>query len=339
MIPGYNSEAFVASAIESVLAQSYRNFELILVDDGSADGTVGVMQRYAPLAVVLRHETNRGGNVARNTGLSHARGEYVAFLDSDDRWTPDKLEVMIGAMQRHPEPLLALSDFRRFEWDTGVFYALSNSQLHPAIYAAIQELGYRRHRAFVLPTDVIFRLLVEGYPPFTSTMVARRELFDRVGTWDMSLRRNQDFEFALRCARTTDFIYVDEALVEIGRHVTNVSADIPAQREGDIQVLKALRDGLPEGSPERRLVARAIGGRIAARGHIARTLGRPIESMWRYAQAALYPGMFLHAVPRIAVAAAMAMVPRLGHDNRVEGGSRPSVPPNPRPAEASDVGR
>jgi len=102
IMPVYNDEKYVGKAIESVLQQTYRSFELIIVDDGSTDGTPDVLAEFEgnPKVKIIRQE-NGGTAVARNTGLRYARGEYIAFLDSDDFYTPDRLEVINRYIEKH----------------------------------------------------------------------------------------------------------------------------------------------------------------------------------------------------------------------------------------------
>ena len=102
VIPCYNQAHFLTEAIESVLSQSYPNFEVVVVDDGSTDDTSEVAGRY-PQKVRLIRQENRGLSGARNTGIGHARGEYVVFLDADDRLLPEALEVGIEQLEAHPE--------------------------------------------------------------------------------------------------------------------------------------------------------------------------------------------------------------------------------------------
>lgn len=108
-----DAEAFLADAIESVLAQSYRRWELLLVDDGSSDGSRGIARRYVerdPDHVrYLEHpgRRNLGMSASRNLGIHHSRGDYLAFLDADDVWLPAKLERQVAILEAHPDvPLL-----------------------------------------------------------------------------------------------------------------------------------------------------------------------------------------------------------------------------------------
>ena len=101
VIPTYNRWPLVAEAIESVLSQTYRDFELIVVDDGSTDGTAGEIAKFGSRLRLLR-QPNRGVSAARNLAFGEARGRYLAFLDSDDLWRPKKLAIQTAFMERNP---------------------------------------------------------------------------------------------------------------------------------------------------------------------------------------------------------------------------------------------
>ena len=103
IIPTYNRAHLIGRAIQSVLNQTYQNFEIIVVDDGSTDNTeemIKEFQKHDKRIKYIRHEKNRGGAAARNTGIKVARGEYIAFQDSDDEWLPEKLEKQMDVFQR-----------------------------------------------------------------------------------------------------------------------------------------------------------------------------------------------------------------------------------------------
>lgn len=101
ILPVYNGIPYVASAIRSILAQAYEPLEIIVVDDGSTDDTAGVIQEFGP-PVRYYHQHNQGSSVARNYGIAQAKGEWLAFLDADDLWAPNKLGVQIMALQQNP---------------------------------------------------------------------------------------------------------------------------------------------------------------------------------------------------------------------------------------------
>ena len=299
IIPVYNGGKFIETAIKSVLSQSYKNFEIVIVDDGSVDNTSVVIDKYVDQAKIISFEQNKGGNVARNAGIKGSHGELITFLDSDDKWHKEKLKTYVDVMTRYQEVLFAFSDFNRFEWGTGEYFSLSNSQVFPRIYDVIENEFYSTRKAFVIPRSSMFPLLLSGYPTFSSTIMVRRRVFDIIGWWDESLKRNQDYDFSLRCANKTDFIYIDERLTDIGRHDSNVSKDITRQHDGDISLMKkhVIYDYYSD--EQKELIKLYIGKRLAGAGYTSLHSGRIKDALRKYIEASRYSGMFWHASVRV----------------------------------------
>ncbi|MBU1701867.1 MAG: glycosyltransferase family 2 protein [Candidatus Eisenbacteria bacterium] len=101
IVPVYNGEPFIREALDSILAQDYESQEIIVVNDGSTDGTCKIIESYPHLTVI--HQSNKGVSSARNAGLEKSHGELIAFLDSDDRWTPEKLRLQVAFLQQNQE--------------------------------------------------------------------------------------------------------------------------------------------------------------------------------------------------------------------------------------------
>lgn len=113
IIPAYNAERYLEKSLESVLNQTYKDFEIIIVNDGSTDATDRIARNFVaeyPDVIQYFQQSNRGVGAARNTGIAHAKGQYLAFLDADDRWLPQKLQVQIDFMKRNPEYGFSYSD-------------------------------------------------------------------------------------------------------------------------------------------------------------------------------------------------------------------------------------
>jgi glycosyltransferase involved in cell wall biosynthesis len=110
IIPTYNRAGLVTEAVASVLGQTFRDFELLVVDDGSSDGTAAALARFGDRLAVLRSPSRRGVSAARNAGIAAARGQWLAFLDSDDLWLPDKLAKQTAYLAQHPEILLCQTE-------------------------------------------------------------------------------------------------------------------------------------------------------------------------------------------------------------------------------------
>jgi glycosyltransferase involved in cell wall biosynthesis len=151
VVPVFNGERFLAEALESILAQTYPPTELIVVDDGSTDGSPQIVQAYGE-RVVLLQQSNRGPAAARNRGIRAARGDLLAFLDADDLWRPEKLERQVAFLRAHPEVDLCLARYRN-SW---------------APELAEEQERYRNH-PLSQPSSA-FNI---------DTLLARREIFDR----------------------------------------------------------------------------------------------------------------------------------------------------------------
>lgn len=170
IIPTYNGEKYLPEAIESVLGQNYRPIEVIVADDGSTDDTAVVASRYGQ-EVRLVSQANAGPAAARNLGVRSATGDFVAFLDQDDVWRPEKLRRQYARFEERPELDISVAHVQRF-WVSAL---------------AEQEKRYRDHRlAKPLP----------GY--VTGTILARRSVFDRSGMFNPALRYGDTMEWYLR---------------------------------------------------------------------------------------------------------------------------------------------
>ncbi len=189
IIPTYNRAYCLQKAMESVLVQTYPHFELIVVDDGSEDNTASLVTDCSPDIVYLRQE-NKGPAAARNRGVQAARHEFIAFLDSDDWFAANKLEVQIRAMQEKPA------------------YLISHTQ----------EKWYRKGRILNQKTrhekksGDIFSQSLELCAVGMSTVLLRREIFARYGLFDEELPCCEDYEFWLRVSAEQKFLLVDQPL-------------------------------------------------------------------------------------------------------------------------------
>lgn len=181
-----NGEKFIEEAIASVFAQTYDNWELLLVDDGSTDGSTAIAQRYAqqyPDKVrYLEHEghQNRGMSATRNLGIRNAKGEYIALLDADDVWLPQKLERQVAILESHPEAGIACSSTQYWYSWTG---DAKDSQRD-----YIRELKIPPNRLFDPPKLLILLLERKALTPATCSVLMRRETFDAVGGFEELFR-------------------------------------------------------------------------------------------------------------------------------------------------------
>jgi glycosyltransferase involved in cell wall biosynthesis len=219
VIPTYDRADVLGRAMDSVLGQTFEDLELIVVDDGSTDDTPAVATGYDDDRVrYLAHETNRGANVARNTGIEAAAGEYVAFLDSDDEWREEKLERQLARMDADD----AVAVYCDFETRlSGASAPLRSATA--ALLARADEEPAREGQEELASGIVAGRV----HPGAGSTLVVRTAVARAVGGFDETLDRFQDPEFVLRIVEEGPVGYVDAPLVV--RHDTpNPSAETVA---------------------------------------------------------------------------------------------------------------
>jgi glycosyltransferase involved in cell wall biosynthesis len=242
----YNGERYLASTIDSALAQSYPGFELIVVDDGSTDQSRLVLEGYRdPRLRVVRQE-NQGTAGALNTGLKIATGRYIAFLDQDDLWEKDHLAAHIQLLEHRPQIDLSFSWFR-------------------VIDEAARDIGVCSHR---YRGTIDFRgLLTDFVIGGTSNIVVRRAAIDRAGGVDTAFPRVYDLDLCLRIALLSphNIEAIPRDLTCYRRHPGQISrALLPLQREWQ-QVLEKLRDLMPREVTEVEHLARSNVSRYFAR--------------------------------------------------------------------------
>jgi glycosyltransferase involved in cell wall biosynthesis len=200
IIPTYNRADMVSDAIESALAQTLTNIEIIVVDDASTDGTEAVLSSYADEITYIKHDENRGGSAARNTGIKAASGEYIAFLDSDDIWAPEKLEQQITELERRNGGwIAAYCDFRQTR-ENQLVEKIDNLVRRPTGFEGDDEIIRR----------IFLRTFAHGG---SSTLVVKKSIVDAIGGFDPSFQRHQDLEFLVRLLKKGKLAYVDEILV------------------------------------------------------------------------------------------------------------------------------
>jgi glycosyltransferase involved in cell wall biosynthesis len=208
IIPVYNCERYLAEAIESVLAQTYRPIEVIVVDDGSTDSSGDIARSYKELHYI--YQPNQGVAVARNAGLAATDGEFIAFLDADDLWLPNKLRVQVDYLLEHPHIGYTIGRLQNF-LDPGI-------NLLPRV------------RKSLLERDQIGLM----------TLVVRKTVFTQIGGFDPSYRVGSDFEWFIR-AKDADIpmAILPEILLYRRIHDSNLSSQTQACYGGLLRMFKA----------------------------------------------------------------------------------------------------
>jgi len=238
IMPAYNVAAYVHEAIESALGQTFCDFELLIVDDGSTDATATIAAHYAARdrRVNLLRQPNGGISSARNNALRCARGEFIALLDSDDRWEPQFLEAQVDILRNRPDTDIVTAN----AWFLG-------GRLHGQPVRPVQNPR---------PQPDLAGILGDEYSVFIMC-VLRRRVYEVVGPFDDSLRTNEDYDYWLRAALAGfKFARNDRPLAHYRRRDGSLSASEVRMLRGILRVYDKLRPELAGRPYEREILDR-----------------------------------------------------------------------------------
>lgn len=214
LIPAYNNQNFIGNALDSVLAQTYSDYEIIVVDDGSTDDTPNILTRYAEAhseKIKVIHQQNSGPSVARNRAFEASSGDLLAFLDSDDWWTEDKLEKQVSLFTRYP-----------------------NSSF---IYAGYEEIFENTERrvthlpAKQLQGDIYLKLWLDDHPIWGGTMLVPRSLYQQIGGFDNELKGDENVDLRLKLAQLGPVYFVDQVVTYYRKHDHNITNQLERMDE------------------------------------------------------------------------------------------------------------
>lgn len=256
IVPAHNSEAFIGQTLASIRAQSFTDWECVVVDDGSVDQTVAVVEGVTALEdrVRLVRQSCGGSSMARNRGFleSCPSSEYITFMDADDLWEPTALEVLAGRLRSSTRAVGAHG--------VAEFIDAYGNPLNPGAFPAFgrRRLGYRdgEIREWPLEAPTVFETLIWTgplYPP--GLLLARRSAYERAGLFDVGLRHCEDWDMCLRLSRLGCLEFVNEVLLSYRRHQRNQSND----RRGSDRMVRNLHRKTffsPQNTPEQREMLR-----------------------------------------------------------------------------------
>lgn len=229
IIPCFNYGRYLPDALDSVRAQDYPNVEVIVVDDGSADNTKEVCDKYPEVKYV--YQTNQGLSAARNTGIRESAGEFLIFLDADDWLLPDAITSNLNFILQHPEELAFVSGAYEVRYThTG------------RVHNAFEKVG----------SDHYLRLLTGNYVGVPATVLYRRRVFDEI-VFDPELKSCQDYDLYLKITRKYPVSQHSKKIAVYRIHAGNMSADIPAMLAESLSVLRNQKKYLQKASEKRAL--------------------------------------------------------------------------------------
>lgn len=217
IMPAYNAEKFISKSIESVLQQTYPNWELLVINDGSIDNTSNIVNSFNDSRIKLIEQDNSGVSKARNTGIANSTGEFIAFLDSDDLWLQDKLEIQVKYMINNQNIILSYGDYLSFIEDGKI---IENKQLYPFKIKDLKE-----------------RLLVFNFIA-TLTVMVKSDVLKDTGGFDTEFFGPEDWDLWIKISQKGDIDYIKENLAMYREHEGGISKNKKRQLEEEYKVLK-----------------------------------------------------------------------------------------------------
>jgi glycosyltransferase involved in cell wall biosynthesis len=294
LIPTFNYGRFLGESLRSVFSQTVTNFEIveiIVVDDGSTDETVEILRSVSDARLKVFRIPHGGIANARNRALQEASGEFIAFLDADDRWRPHKLEKQVSILLSEPAVGAVFSDFIRFTDKDFLANAFSFYRGLPAIETRPSSDGC----GHVILGDALCELLsLEVWPVGLQAMLFRRSLLDGL-KFPPSLPICSDVYFSMRVYGRTQVAYIPEILTEVRRHGGNSHEPGSEMLEWQVKALLILEKD-EESSSHKSAVQRRIGRHYAGIGHHYFWKGQPLPSGRSYLKSLAYPGSRFNAL-------------------------------------------
>ncbi len=254
IIPVYNGEKFIARAIDSVLKQTLPADEIIVINDGSKDGTEKVLEQFKD-KIIYKTIPNGGVSNARNVGIELSRGDWIAFLDADDVWYPHKLERQLACLQQHPSVGFSCCN-----------YTVYNSAFEKVVnhFLVLKDNSYVKFDCPVI--NPLPLLIQENFVGTCSNVIVQRDVLQKAGRFNTTYHQAEDYDLWLRCAFQTEFLFMEQVLLDKNSHETNLTNNQLQMCQCHQRVLKDLLVNHSLELKERKLVT-AIGQALAAKSY------------------------------------------------------------------------
>lgn len=237
VIPTYNCARYIGESVSSAIRQTYENVEVLVVDDGSTDNTAEVLRPYFNKIRFIRQK-NHGVSQARNTAIDMSSGEYIAFIDADDLWLPNKLEIQISFLERNKDVAGVCTDFSTINSTGDVIMPRSIKKHYPIFkrYKLAMEKIFSYHEQLSVHSGLtkqnsefdvyygnIFKALFRGNFIKTSSFVVRKKDMLRIGGFNKNFHTQEDYEYWLRLAKEYELGYIDAPLTAWRKHDVQIT--------------------------------------------------------------------------------------------------------------------
>lgn len=287
IIPTYNREKFVVKAIDSVLNQTFNHYEIIIVDDGSTDGTRKALEAYSN-KIRYVYQENAGVSSARNAGIKEAQGEWVAFLDSDDEWTKDYLPTQMAQIRQYPHAVAHITN--------GVTIMPRGERSN--LFIETKLLGrFKSKQCLVLEKPM--SVIIKHTPWFTPSFIVRRDVLLKAGLFNTELSIAEDLDVIARVALGGPFTFCRKELVEVYRRnepIENLVAQSVKRGIYTCNAFGKVYANLLSSSEltwmEKVTIARALSSNRRALGNVLVMAGRKVEARQVYKESLIrYPSV------------------------------------------------
>ena len=227
IIPAYDAEKYLANTIQSVINQTFTDWELIIINDGSTDGTLELINNFQDKDSRIKVFSYENAGVAhsRNRGIAEAKGEYIAFLDADDLWTPDKLEMQLKVLQKNSDASVAYSWVDYID-EAGKF-------LYPGSHITVNG-------------DAYSKLLINNFLENGSNPLVRRDALAKIGNFDVNLPPAEDWDLYLRLALEYQFVVIPKPQILYRLCTNSCSANIIKMETQALRVIEKAYNQTPE---------------------------------------------------------------------------------------------
>lgn len=291
IIPAYNAAQYITEALDSVLAQTYPVYEIIVVDDGSTDGTAEIVKEIASSApsvpprndvpIKYIYQENKGPAATRNRGIKEATGDYMAFLDADDLWLPEKIEKQVKLFD-------------------GSDYAMVYCDMSHEVNGRVINKSYLKERNYKYVSDgkVYKNLLRENFI-FTPTVIMKKDIIDKIGYFDEGLKICEDYKMWLNVAKNYPVGFANEPLVTRRRMGGNITEDKKLFMSSGIALFKELFENRSSDKIERAIISAGLSERLFNLGYFYWDTGDLALARENFLQAMRYKHDILKIIPYV----------------------------------------
>jgi len=236
ILPTYNRADLLPAAIESVLNQTYSNWELIIWNDGSTDATKSILKKYSDLRIRCLEDVNHGKSWALNRGIEVSSADYIAFLDDDDQWTPQKLQLQVKAMENHPDVEMLFGNYDNLNLSTG--RRGQGFQQNRAGLSQLKVVRSQTDKLNLIQDGFLKGIARENFIAF-DTVLIRKNTIEKLGNFNEHLRNGMDFEYWWRLGLAgCSVAYMDEVILTRVKYPDSLSGQSLVSLQNFLKVLQ-----------------------------------------------------------------------------------------------------